>query len=355
MKTPIDLAKKMVFAPLANLRDGFFKKVNIFKFFNKTADIIFEYSKETALIMLIGDAISILSSHNEQINGLKKSDRENKDVLIAQERIERSLDLVLTIIPPFLLTRTIKKKLESFKITTKEAEELAFKFVGPGVGAHRNELRSIEYIRPVTETIIGGIAKISNAISNNKKLTPNTQEQFKKFSNYCKSHIEDIDSKYIPRSIEEITAYFDDMGHRVSPTIKNKLRNGKAYDEIQGMVNGLCIAGVIGYSILVSNVLMPILKNKISRKNKDKQLAAMGETRESIKRKKRFAYTQLEQTTPESNIFDTFNYFESTNIKESKVSKEQIYTPITPYKESKTFESFNTYSRLSSQPNRLRI
>ena len=119
MKTPIDLAKKMVFAPLANLRDGFFKKVNIFKFFNKTADIIFEYSKETALIMLIGDAISILSSHNEQINGLKKSDRENKDVLIAQERIERSLDLVLTIIPPFLLTRTIKKKLESFKITTK--------------------------------------------------------------------------------------------------------------------------------------------------------------------------------------------------------------------------------------------
>ena len=214
---------------------------------------------------------------------------------------------------------------------------------------------NLEYIRPVTETIIGGIAKISNAISNNKKLTPNTQEQFKKFSNYCKSHIEDIDSKYIPRSIEEITAYFDDMGHRVSPTIKNKLRNGKAYDEIQGMVNGLCIAGVIGYSILVSNVLMPILKNKISRKNKDKQLAAMGETRESIKRKKRFAYTQLEQTTPESNIFDTFNYFESTNIKESKVSKEQIYTPITPYKESKTFESFNTYSRLSSQPNRLRI
>ncbi len=353
MKTPIDLAKKMIFIPISNLRDEFFKKINISKIFEKISNTVFEYSKETALIMLIGDAISILSSHNEQIKGLKKSDRENKEVLISQERIERGLDLVLTIVPPFMLTRAIKKKLESFKITTKEAEDLVFNYVGPGVGAHRDELRSVEYIRPVKETIIGGIAEISKHISKNPKLKPETQEKFKNFSNMCKKGLKGIDKKYIPKSIEEVTAYFDDMGDRVSPTIREKLRNGKAYDEIQGMVNGLCIAGVVCYSILVSNILMPILKNKISRRNKDRQLAAMGETRESIKRKKRFAYTTIEPVKTEKNIFDTFD---TPNIpKELKIQKEPIYTQFTPYNNSKTFESFNTYSKIASQPNGLRI
>ena len=355
MKTPIDLAKKMIFAPAKNLYDGFFKKVNIFKIFNKTADFIFEYSKETALIMLIGDAISILSSHNEQIKGLRRSDRENKEVLITQERIERALDLVLTIIPPFMITRAIKKKLESFKITTREAEDLVFNYIGPGVGAHRNELKSIEYIRPINETIMGGISSISKAISTNKKLSAETQEKFRNFSNTCKKHLGNIEEKYIPKSIEEVTAYFDDMGERVSPTIRAKLRNGKAYDEIQGMVNGLCIAGVISYSILVSNVLMPILKNKISRSIKDKQLAEMGETRESIKRKKRFAYTQIEPIKTEKNIFDTFDTPNIKIPKESNINKEPLYTQITPYKNSKTFESFNTYSKIATQPNGLRI
>lgn len=355
MKTPYDLAKKFIFIPIENLPDKLLKKINISKFFKNASNMIFEYSKETALIMLIGDAISILSSHNEQIKGLKKSDRENKEVLIAQEKIERTLDLILTIVPPFMLTRAIKKKLESFQVTTKEAEELVFKSIGPGVGAHRNELRSIEYIRPVKETIIGGIAKISNAISNNKKLTPEVQSQFKRFSNFCKSHIDDVDNMYIPRSLEEVTSYFDDMAHRVSENITKKLRNGSAYDEVQGMVNGLCIAGVIGYSILVSNILMPILKNKISRRNRDKQLAEMGETRESLKRKKRFAYTQIEPVKTEKNIFNTFDTFDSPNIKkETKIEQKATYTTITPYQKSKTFETFNTYNSIS-QPNGLRI
>lgn len=355
MKTPIDLAKKFIFIPLENLPDKFLRKVNISKILKKVSNAAFDISKDTALVMLFCDAISILSSHNEQIKGLKKSDRENKDVLIAQEKIERSLDLALTIIPPTLLTRAIKKKLESFEVTTHKAEDLVFNYVGPGVGAHRAELRSTEYIRPLVENAIRGISKVSTAIGNNKKLNPKAQEQFKRFGNFCKSRIPDLDNMYLPRSVEEVTAYFDDMGHRVSPTIKSKLRNGSAYDEIQGMVNGLCIAGVIGYSILVSNILMPILKNKISKRNRDKELAKIGETRESLKRKKRFAYTQIEPIKTEKNIFDKFDSFDSQNIKkEVKVEQKQTYTTVTPYQKSKTFETFNTYDRIS-QSTGLRI
>lgn len=355
MKTPIGLVRRYIFSPLENLPENFLRKVNISKILKKVSNAAFEISKDTALVMLFCDAISILSSHNEQINGLKKSNRENKDVLIAQEKIERSLDLALTIIPPTLLTRAIKNKLEGFEVTTHKAEDLVFNYVGPGVGAHRAELKSTEYIRSLTENAIRGIGKASTAIGNNKRLSPKAQEPFKRFGSFCKSRIPDLDNMYLPRSIEEVTAYFDDMGHRVSPTIKSKLRNGSAYDEIQGMVNGLCIASVIGYSILVSNVLMPILKNKISRKNRDKELAKMGETRESIKRKKRFAYTQIEPVKAEQNIFDKFDTFDSPNIKkEIKVEQKQTYTTITPYPKSKTFETFNTYDRIS-QSTGLRI
>ena len=262
MKTPIDLAKKFIFIPLENLPEKFLKKVNISKILKNASDAAFEISKDTALVMLFCDAISILSSHNEQIKGLKKSNKDSKETLIELERIERNLDLALTIVPPTLLNRAIKKKLESFQVTTKKAEDLMFNYIGPGVGAHKTELKSTEYMRPLTEKAIRAVAKFTGAISNNKKLNPKTQEQFSKISNFCKSKIPDLNNMYIPRSIEEVTSYFDDMSHRVSPTIKSKLRNASAYDEIQGMVNGLCVASVIAYSILVSNVLMPILKPK---------------------------------------------------------------------------------------------
>ncbi|MBQ8886379.1 MAG: hypothetical protein IJY61_01590 [Candidatus Gastranaerophilales bacterium] len=354
MKTPIDLAKKYIFIP-ANRINKKIQSINIFKFFNKAADVVFEYSKETALIMLLGDAISIFSSHTEQIKGLKKSDRENKDLLIDQERIERTIDLVLNIIPPFALTRFLKKQLESGQVTTRRWEHILQKIVGPGVGAHIDELKSINYIRPVKETIIGGTSKVIQKISENPKLKPEVQEFIANTAKNLIQKIPDLKNMYITKSKEEIASFYDDMGDNVSSTIRNMLRNGSAYDEIQGMVNGLCIAGVIGYSILASNVVMPILKNKISKYKTEKDLAKKGETRESIKRKKRFAYTQLEPVSKKSQVFDTFDtpyQYKEKNI----FSEEKIKTPEKQIKRtSNTFETFEKYNQHASHPTGLRI
>ena len=355
MRTPIDLAKKYIFIPAARLNKKI-QSVNIFKFFNKAADVVFEYSKETAIIMLLGDAISIFSSHTEQINGLRRSDRENKDVLIQQEKIERVIDLVLNIVPPFMLTRFLKKQLESGHITTKKWENILHKIVGPGVGAHiEDELKSIDYIRPVKETIIGGISKVAQKISENPKLKPETQQYIAKKAQALSKKIPDLKNMYIAKSKEEIASFYDDMGDNVSSTIRNVLRNGSAYDEIQGMVNGLCIAGVIGYSILASNIIMPILKNKISRYKTDKDLAAKGETRESVKRKKRFAYTQIEPVSKKSEIFDSFDY-PYVNKEKNIFAEETIKKPIIQDKRtSSTFEAFEKYTQYSSRPTGLKI
>lgn len=351
MKTPIDLAKKFIFIPAAKLNKKI-HSINIFKFCNKAADVVFEYSKETALIMLLGDAISIFSSHTEQIKGLKKSDRENKDILIQQEKIERIIDLVLNIAPPFLLTRFLKKQLESGHVTTKDFENKLYRFIGPGVGAHREELKSIDYIRPVKETFRNIIASTTEKISKNEKLKPEIQTFFAKKAENVRKKIPDLKNQYIAKSKEEITSFFDDMGDNVSPTIRSMLRNGSAYDEIQGMVNGLCIAGVIGYSILASNIIMPILKNKISKHKRDKKLAEMGETRESIKRKKRFSYTEIEPINNKSKIFDTFE----TQYQHKEKNIFTLETIKTPEKRvSSTFATFEKYNPYITQSTGLRI
>ena len=54
---------------------------------------IFEKSKEMPVIMLGLNAISTLSSHISQINGLRKSKRENKDYLITYYSPPRKLKL----------------------------------------------------------------------------------------------------------------------------------------------------------------------------------------------------------------------------------------------------------------------
>lgn len=349
---PIYLFTKFIYKPARRLKKKTLGKINPTKILGKITNFLYSKSSNVALIMTLGDAISIFSSHTQQINGLKKSDRENKDILITQEKTERILDLLLTIAPPIAINRWIKKIFESGRVTTRDFEDKLKHVVGPGAGVHRKEFWKIDHIRPIKEEFFSLCLDMSTEIANKKKLPEPLKNCFKKISNFFKSKLPDM-SKIIPNvSLQTITTRFDDLGSNIGKTTKKMLKNGSAYDELQGFVNGMSIIGVIGYSILASNVIMPFLRNKISSYLTDKKLKEMGETRESIKRKKRYAHTNITSLSTPNSIFNDFKVGSTTPFTNINSKTENI---IQPNKKEDPFAIFNTYSKISSQSTGLRI
>ena len=113
----------------------------------------------------------------------------------------------------------------------------------------------------------------------------------------------------------------------------------------------------IGYTIVVSNIVLPILKNKFSNYMYNKQLAKMGETKESIKRKNR--YNNLSQTTEvkaKENVFNVFSNSDNS-ITPEKVPDRSIYSNLIyeQFENKNVFNELNSFSRISSQSNGLRI
>ena len=359
MNTPLKLLQTFVFIPLHKFHKNFLSRTARGKFFSTLTDFIFDCSKETALIMLFFNAVSIISSHISQIGGLKKSKRENKDYLINQEKQELSIDLVLTIIPPFILNNFLKKKLESGKLTTHEAREKLINVVAPVVGASRDELYSTEHIRPIKETIASLSSKILNLIlKKNKKLPMRIENTIRSLDKKAKSLLPDATTRLPFVTLEDIACDFDNLAKekRISSGILKKFRNGSAYDDLCGQNNGLLIMATIGYSILASNIIMPILKNKLSNRAYEKQLAKMGETKESIKRKKRYEFNNVPIISEkDSELFEAFSNSDNTA---TKAKQDNIFTS-EKVKElqqvSKPFNSFDSYNKIASQSIGLRI
>ena len=82
MNPALKVFQTYIFAPLHRFRQNFFSRNAAGNFFGVITDFVFDCSKETALIMLVFNAVSIISSHIAQIGGLRKSKRDNKDYLI---------------------------------------------------------------------------------------------------------------------------------------------------------------------------------------------------------------------------------------------------------------------------------
>lgn len=333
MHSPFETFQNKVIVPIFEFKKKYLSKSTLNKITKKTSNFIFKYSKETALIMLGLNAVSILSSHICQIGGLRKSKRENKDYLITQEKNELLLDLLLTIIPSFMLNNALKKKLESGLITTKDARNKLINVVAPIVGASKDELYNIDYMTPVRETIGHSLSEIIDYLTKKFKGTPFGESvKLKKFNTYLKSKLPDYVTKFKTPNLEVITTDFDNlvMENKVSKNILSKFKNNSAYDELYGLNNGLLIITNIAYTILASNLIMPIIKNKLSNRTYEKQLKAMGETRESLKRKKRY----------------TFVYQPPT---------DDIFTQFTKRNNTGPFNTFEPYNRISSQSLGLRI
>lgn len=354
MKTPLNLLQDSIIVPLYKFQKDFLSKNAVHASCKKVANFVFNCSKETALIMLIFNAVSIMSGHISQIGGLKKSNRENKDYLISQEKKELALDLGLTIVPPFLLNNYLKKKLESGAITTPEAKEKLVNLVAPVVGVSKDELYSTAHIRPIKETIASVCSKFTDAIlKNDKKMPKALEETLINLDQKFKSKLPDYVSKFPSPTLEDIATDFDNLAkeNKISQGILKKLHNGSAYDDLCGQNNGILIMATIAYTILASNVVMPILKNKLANRSYEKQLAKMGETRESIKLKNKFKQCSY-STFEDSDIFTPFG---NTDSSLSKNKETNIFDSFNPPPKKDTFSSFNAYSKISSQSSGLRI
>lgn len=288
--------------PVTRFRERYISRAGLYNGCQKIANFIFNRSKETALIMLVFNAISVLSSHYSQMRGLRKSNRENKDYLIKQEKTEMYLDCLLTIVPPFLLNNALKKKFDSGQWTTRSSLEKMVDTVAPYVGAQKKELYNTDHIVPVWETIKDGVKTLIKSLKDNHKLP-------KFISDRINVTAVDPNKKVPAATMPQILKDFDKRAKGKVDGFYNK----SAYDDIWGQRNGLLIMATIGYTIIASNIIMPILKNKISNYFYNKQLKEQGETPESIKRKKRYN-TLMEFPKDDSDTSgNIFNIFSNSN------------------------------------------
>ncbi len=324
MNTPKDFLQNNVFGPAYQFYKNYIGKSARHTYCKNIANFIFNRSKETAVIMLFFNAVSILSSHISQIGGLKRSNRENKDYLINQEWKELGLDLVLTIVPPFLLNNFLMKKFDSGQWTTKSSREYLIDTIAPTVGATRNELYNTDHIKPFKESV-SDVKNTAIKFIKDFKYTPDSIRE--------KIPTPKIKARMsVPMvGMDDITTDFD----LIRNSNFKKFYNGKAFDEISGQRNGMLILATIAYTVIASNVIMPILKNKLSNHSYLKQLEKRGETVESVKRKKRFSYNAnpvltindndlfkdfipiSDKQTINNNIFSNFNktYPSKTGLK----------------------------------------
>ncbi len=356
MKTPKELMQDTVLVPVKKLLNNYIGKMKLKTYCNKFADFVFKRSGETAMIMLFFNAVSIISSHLAQIGGLKRSKRENKDYLITQEKKELALDIGLTIIPPFMINRFLEKKLESGQWTTKEAKEKLVNTIAPVVGASRDDLYSTSHIKPVKETLGVFAARITGALLDKKK-DPQAESMLKTLDEKIRSTLPDFALITRDPSLTDITTNFDNMVRekRVDRKLTQTLRNGRAYDDLCGQNTGLLIMATLGYTIIASNIIMPVLKNIMANHSYEKQLEKMGETKESIKRKERFKYTKNPVIQDDKNLFNVFSTYDSLQSSGKQKNTFNIEKQKEPEKSVSRFQTFEKYNTIYSQSTGLRI
>lgn len=336
MKTPFELLQDRVLVPVYKFKNKYISRDMLHKVCKNTANFIYDKSKETAIILLSLNAISTISSHISQIRGLKKNKRENSDYLINQEWQELGLDLIATIIPPFMLNNFLMKKLDSGKWTTKSARDNLINVIAPTVGATQNDLYNTQHLVPVKETLGGIIAHGIEKVRNGKKPHPKLEKLFSTLEQ--KSHYIRIpdQNKAIPlASMEQITTDFDVIRHKAF----KKFYHGSAYDEISGQRNGILILAAIAYTVLASCIITPIIKNKLANRSYNNYMK-----KKELKAKK----------APINDIIKPMDWYENTD----NSSIFNTFSPLSTVNYSKNTEKenllFNRFNKISSSSN-LRI
>ncbi len=267
MNSPIKILQDKILIPLYNFQKENLSRSTLFKVCNGFGNFIADKSSDMPFILLFGNALSIISSHWAQIRGLKKSDRKNKDYLITQEYKEFGLDMLFTIIPPFLLKNFLEKKLYSGQWTTKSARQNLLDVVAVGAGASKEDLYNITN-KPLKEIIGNWTAQLTNYL----KKIHNLPQSVKKIINFIEKNpnvrLPDPNQIIPKASLNQVCI---DCDTKAKDLCKN-FYNGSAYDEIIGQIEGIIIIATLLYTILSSSIITPILKNKLSNKAYDKKM-----------------------------------------------------------------------------------
>ncbi len=314
MRTPIKLLSDYVIEPVYNFHKNFLGKEARHRYLQGFANTIFKISADLPLIILGCNALAIASSHIAQYRGLKKSNRENKEYLMKQEKIEGVADILLNTIPAFTIKNALTRKLESGQWSTESYRNNLKLTVAAAAGVTQDELCSTEHLTTAKESA-KNIWNSTKLFLRRKKLIP--KKLMGKF-NFVEKDL----NKRIPSVTTLEVAMKADASQKAG---FDGFYNRSAVSEIAGQTKGMEMMVAIGYGIIASNILMPIIKNVVSNELNKREIKKKYNSKESIERRERYGSLQLEtkplekstlkltpQTTHTSNItkpaiFSTFN------------------------------------------------
>ncbi len=350
------------------------KQAAVEKFEQTSADfsnIVYSGSKRMDIVMLLFNAIAILSSHTAQIHGLEKSNRENKEFLIELEEKERKIDLALTLIPPLIINSIISRKLEKGEITTRYAEKALDKVVQdaglPDAAIYSKVTHKANFLRnvsdickflkqkgndyPLIQDFVVSIMSFTKKFMHDEfpAIYKNIEKKFREYNEYLKRY-SDYKNKVTWGIVKKWDTLDRDYKFAGTNPTGDLLTNGSAIDEIEGMKNGILTASFIAYSILASNIIMPFFKNRWTNQEYDRGLKEMGETRESMRRKRRFEFNDNPVTEKSKDIFNVFE--DNTNSNMNPMQASVISEAV---KVNNPFNAFDKYTNLAFKNAGLKI
>lgn len=258
----------------------------------KISSIVYNHSQDASYVMIAFNALAIFSSHLSQRNGLIKSNRENKEYLIEQENKEMWLDAGLSILPSIAIKKYVERKIVEGKWTTASQRQKMLTHIPTGSGASRDDIYET-YVRvPIIKKCKDAYNTVKAKIATNKYLPKSLRDRI------TFERIKPKGRKFGVK-FRELQELYDELWQNKSPY----MRNGSAIADIGGFKNGMELMATLSYSILAATVIMPILKNILTNISYKKQLAAIGETPENIRRKKRFAFNETPVYTSTAPCF----------------------------------------------------
>ena len=334
-------------------------------------DFYFDKSQDATSMLLFFDAISLLTSTMAQINVQKKRNDPNKEYLIEQQKSEFKASLPLTIIFPFIVVKFLGRQLSAGRVMTKSTRELVEKVIKPYLGYTPND----GYYIPPLKTIKEILHETKNSLLTKiRKIAP------EKYKNYIKIipidpnkdvpglTLKDLLFKFDQQVADELkqlkSQNFEDIKFfKSNPYVKEildkkPLFKKSAVAHVNGEIEGIKILTLIALNVITANIIMPIIKNKITNNRHKKELAAMGEDLNSKRRKDHYNKLKGIDDKQEKNIFEAFSNFDNSTTRKPLDNKpdKTIYRELMkPKEENNIFRDINTFSTQTTQSSRLRI
>ena len=342
-------------------------------FIESFVNIYYKMTQDAAFTLIFLDAISLYTSKKAQIDVLKKKNEQNKEYLIEQQQSEFTASLILTVLLPALVMIPLGRLLSSGKIMTASSRDIIEKVVKPYLGYTPNDGY---YIQPFKNVVKEGFQKTVNFfLTTLKKIVPKQYKNQIKIPNVnpnndipvltLKNLLFEFDQK-VANELKKINSqdirdlkYFKESSTVQEIFRKKPLLKNSAVAHINGEIEGIKILSLIGLNIVTSNIVMPIFKNMLTNHKHKKELALIGETLNSKRRKDHYSNLKgISFERKEKNIFEAFSNYDNSITKQpldNKSNNTKYQNLIKPKEQENIFKDINTFSTTSTQSSRLRI